>query len=188
MNYREPPEIDKIDFLRTNGLLGVNNSLAYRTHEIERHFHSNERWFGAAVVPAGTTHVADRIGVGVVAFTIDAGNNNWGNWLQVLGSTDTPADPGNVEMDAHRLLVTNAERNATYFVQFAAGVTGVAGLAALTFTEITFQPLSNQIDSAPLNMQSRRALCGTNIWARCMCPLQDTAQLSFFVAIHEYEG
>ena len=131
---QHPPQIEKIDQLACNGLLGASSSLAYRIHEIERHLHSNERWFGAAVVPVGTTHVADRLGVGVVSFQIDAGNNDWGAWIQVLGSNDTPAEAGNVYMDAHRLLVTNTERNATYFVQFSAGVTGAAGLAALTPT------------------------------------------------------
>ena len=36
----------KIDSLATDGLAGVSNSLAYRVHEIEKHFHSEEHWYG----------------------------------------------------------------------------------------------------------------------------------------------
>lgn len=162
----------------------VNN---YGITEIESHLHSNERWYGAAVTPSGETHVADRLGVGVVAFEIDAGNNTWGSWLQILGSSDTPADPGKLYMDVHRVMVVSTERNATYFMQFSAGATGAAGLTALTYTEAVFQPLSNQLDSQPLCMQSRRSASGTKIWARCLCPLQDTAKITFYFGIHEYE-
>ena len=84
----------KIDDLATAGLLGVVNSLAYRVHEIERHLHSGARWFETAAVPDGEVHVADSIGSGAGAFQIDAGNDTWGAWVQVLGSEDTPTVAG----------------------------------------------------------------------------------------------
>lgn len=186
--FRKDQYTKKIDNEAADGLLGVHNSLAYRTHEIERHLHSNERWFGAAVTPSGETHVADRLGVGIVAFLIDAGNNTWGSWLQILGSSDTPAEGTNAYMDIHRLLITNAERNATYFLQLGIGATGQAALDAETYTEVVFQPASNQIDSGPVAIQSRRGATGIKAWARCLCPSQNTAQLSFYHGIHEYEG
>ena len=188
MITRIPSYLTKLDNRATDGLSGVSNSLAYRIAEVERHLHQEERWFGAAASPSGETHVADRIGVGVSAFELDAGNNTWGTWVQILGSTDTPADTGNVAMDVHRVLFTNAEKNATYFLQFGAGDSGAAAITAGTYTEIAFQPASNQIDSGPYNMQSRRADTGTKVWARCLCPGQDTGTLEFYVAIHEYEG
>lgn len=178
----------KIDNEATNGLLGVNNSSAYRIHEIERHLHSNERWFGVAVTPSGETHVADRIGVGVDSFEIDAGNNTWGSWVQILGSSDTPAEGTNANMDLHRILVSSTERNATYFLQLGVGATGQASLDAETYTEVVFQPASNQIDSAPVTVQSRRSDTGVKVWARCLCPGQDTAKINFYFGIHEYEG
>lgn len=65
----------KIDSAASDGLDGVEDSVAYRIHEAERHFHSFERWFGAAVSPDGEVHVADRIGTSVTAFQADGGNN-----------------------------------------------------------------------------------------------------------------
>jgi hypothetical protein len=159
----------------------------YGIYETERHLHSNERWYGAAVTPSGETHVADRIGVGVVAFQIDAGNNNWGSWLQVLGSSDTPADAGGLYFDGHRIQISAAERTAVYFIQFSAAETAAAGLTALTYTEFVYKPASVQGKPAPIVIQTRRAAAGTKLWARCMCPLQNTATLDFFFGVHEYE-
>ena len=103
----------------------------YGIFEIERHIHSVESWFGVAVTPVGETHVADRLGVGVVAFQIDAGNNNWGSWLQILGSNDTPTRTASIYFDPHRLQIEAAERTATYFIQLAEGASGDAGLGRL---------------------------------------------------------
>lgn len=157
--------------------------------EIETHLHSNERWFEKAAIPDGEIHVADRIGTvgGNGAFQIDAGNNAWGAWIQVLGSSDTPADLGKVKFDVHRLEISAAERNAIYFIQMAAGETGAAALAAGNVTEFVIKPLSNQIDSGPIMVQSKRTEAGTKIWVRCMCPGQDTGTLDFFPGIHEYD-
>jgi hypothetical protein len=178
----------KIDNAPTDGLLGTVDSLAYRVHEIKRHLHSNERWYGVATVPNGEIHVADRIGVGINAFQIDAGNNNWGSWLQVLGSSDTPADTGNVYFDGHRIQIEAAEKTETYFVQFSAGATAAAGLAALTYTEFVYRPETVQGKPAPIVIQTRRTAVGIKLWARCLCPGQNTATLDFYFAIHEYEG
>lgn len=181
-------DVSKIDNAPTDGLTGVENSLAYRVHEIERHFHSFESWFETAAVPSGEVHVADRIGDGGGAFQIDAGNDDWGAWVQILGSGDTPARTGAVNFDLHRLEISNTERNATYFMQIAYGASGAAGLAAGIYTEAVFQPASNQVDSGPVTIQCRRHDAGTLVWARCMCPGQNTATLNFYFGLHEYEG
>jgi len=55
-------EINKIDSAASKGLDGIVDSIAYRIHETERHMHSYERWFGAAAVPNGEIHIADRVG------------------------------------------------------------------------------------------------------------------------------
>ena len=180
----------KIDDAPTNGLLGVEDSLAYRVHEIERHLHSYERWVQLAGTPSGTNHRAvsleDADGAG--PFIIDAGNDDWGTWVQLLGSDDTPVVAGSVKMDAHLLLVSAAERNETYFLQVGFGVSGAAVLASGTYSESIFQPSSNQVDNGPVQIQTRRVDSGSLMWARCMCPGQDTATLNFYAGGHEYPG
>lgn len=189
MPLQNPPiDTAKIDKLATDGLAGTNNSLAYRTHEIERHLHSYERWLETAASASGETHVADRIGDGNGAFVLDAGNDDWGAWVQVLGSSDTPVMAGNVKFDLHRIEVSATERNEIYFVQIALSDSGAAALATDDYTEIVFKPASNQIDSGPVMVQTRRKDVGTKVWARCKCPGQNTATMNLFIGLHEYEG
>ena len=183
-------ETDKIDSTASDGLVGTEDSLAYRTNEIERHFHSYESWFELAGTPDAELHVAVRVGEadGAGPFIIDAGNDDWGSWVQILGSDDTPARAGKVKFDQRRLQIAGAERNNTYFLQVACGTSGDAALAAGMYTEAAVTPLSNQIDSSPVVVTERRVNVGTKCWVRCMCPGFDTATLSFYFGIHEYEG
>lgn len=178
---------NKIDNEATLGLLGTQNSLSYRVHEIEKHLHSGARWFESAAVPSGETHVADRIGSGDGAFQIDAGNLTWGPWTQILGSADTPVDSGNVYFDPHQIIVEDTERAATYFVQFSRGDSGAAGLAAGTYTEFIYGA-TVQKDTGIIIAQTGRAPVNAKLWARCMCPGQNTGTLDFYFGIHEYPG
>ena len=188
MPLQNPADTTKIDDKATDGLSGVKNSLAYRVGEIERHLHSHESWFGLAVTPDGETHRADRVGAGVLPFIVDAGTSTWGDWLQILGSSDTPARTAQVSWDFHRLLFTATERNVVYFLQVGFGASGAAALTAGNYTEDVFIPASNQIDAGPISIQTRRHEAGTKVWARCLSYGQDTGTLSFYFGLHEYEG
>lgn len=179
---------DKIDHAATLGLSGVHDSLSYRITELERHIHSYERWFELAGTPAAETHRADAAGTGAGIFQIDAGNDAYGAWLQVLGSSDTPVAAGSAYFDVHRILVTATERSAIYVMQLAFGATGDGAVTAGTYVEIPFAPASNLVDAGPVEVNCRRLAAGTKAWARCICPGQDTATLNFMIGLHEYEG
>ena len=178
---------DLIDNAATTGLTGTANSLAYRVHEIERHFHSAGRWFGKATAASGEDHVADRIGSNNGSFQIDAGNSDWGAWVQILGATDTPADTGKLYFDPHELVITAAERTALYYIQIGRGTSGAAALTAGTYTEFALDE-TDRGGGTIVAVQSGRAPAGSKLWARCMCPGQNTATLDFVIGIHEYEG
>ncbi len=51
----------KVDQAATNGLAGVSNSLAYRVHEIEKHFHSPGYWWGALAGPDETNAIEENV-------------------------------------------------------------------------------------------------------------------------------
>lgn len=173
----------------TDGLSGVDDSLSYRIAEVDRHIHGWERWFGLSGSPSGETHRAQRIGTTVAPFVIDGGNTTWGDWVQVLGSSDTPAVAGQVKFDLHRITVTAIERAASiHLMQFAFGATAADALTANAFTEFVFQPQVVQGRVAPLDMISRRQTAGTKAWARVLVVGQDTGTVSFFIGLHEYEG
>lgn len=183
---------DKIDGVAVNGLTGVSNSLAYKVHEIERHLHSYERWLGLAVTPSGETHRADRITDYTIAnviapFVVDAGNDAWGSWVQVLGSSDTPVDAAKTHFDISYVSFSSNERAGIYFVQFGFGTSAAQAVADSTFTVCTAPfDAPNVFDSDRL--QSRRNAAGTKVWVRCLVPGQNTGLLSFYIGLHEYEG
>ena len=180
-------ETNKIDGEAVDGLLGVHNSLAYKVTEIERHFHSGARWFESATTPDGTVHVADRIGSGDGPIRIDAGDDDWGVWVQVLGSTDTPTKVGNAYFDPHQIIIHDVEKAETYFVQFARGATGDAGVTAGTYTEVVYDA-ANTRNTAIIIVQTGRAPAGALIWARCKITGANTGWLDFYLGLHEYEG
>jgi len=156
-------------------------------YESEHHVHSYERWFGTAVTPDGEVHVADRIGTATTALQIDAGNDTWGSWTQVLGGSDTPATAGMTKYDFHRIFVSATERTAVHFIQFGFGASGAAALSSGDYTEFVFEPSSNQVEEAPIELQGRRQDVGTKVWARAYIPGQNTGTISFFAGLHEYE-
>lgn len=179
----------KIDDQAVNGLLGVENSLAYEVNEIEKHIHNWERWMAAAAVPAGETHVADSISDSQTPFQADAGNDTWGAWLQVLGSSDTPVITAMVKYDLHRLLVVSHEfNNNLYLMQLAFGTSGAAALAAGTYTEVTEVTGGGNTELGPVDILDRRRDAGTKTWVRIWAVGQNTGTLDFLVGIHEYAG
>jgi hypothetical protein len=178
---------DLIDNATTAGLRGTSNSLAYRVAVIERHAHSGGRWFGKAATPSGEDHVADRIGSNNGAFQIDAGNDTWGAWVQIMGATDTPADTGKLYFDPHEIVVSAAERTGLYYIQIGRGASGAAALTAGTYTEFALDE-TDRAGGSIVTVQTGRAPAGSKLWARCMCPGQNTATLDFVIGVHEYEG
>jgi hypothetical protein len=156
-------------------------------HILMSHIHNKERWFGAAVTPSGQTHIADDINTATTWFTADAGNNAWGSWLQILGSSDTPYQVGMTLFDFHRLYVTEIERGGlTHFIQIAWGVDGATALAAGNYTEIVYKPVSAANAETPIQLICNRIPSGTKVWVRVRIPTANTGTFSFYAGIHEY--
>lgn len=182
-------ETDKIDGAAADGLAGIVDSVAYVTAHAEHHQHSFERWLGAAGAPAGETHIADRIGTTSTAFQADAGNDTWGSWLQILGSTDTPITPAMAMYDPHRIMVVALESaNAVHFVQLALGASGADALTAGTYSELVFKPLSVQGQETILMIRTKVVAVTTKAWIRIWVVGQNTSTMDFFIGMHEYEG
>ena len=190
MAFTNQSEINKIDTIAVDGLLGTVDSLSYKVHEIESHIHNWERWFGQAVTPNAEIKVADTLLSGAVTpFQIDAGNNDWGSWVCILGSSDTPTNYAGTytKYDVHSIQVSGNERNAPYLIMFAFGVSGEQALTDRTFT-------AKVLDFDGINAETsfiayiRRQDAGTKMWARCKCPGQNTGTLDFWIGIHEYIG
>jgi len=183
-------DILKIDSLKTDGLEGINNSLAYRVHEIEKHLHNNEKWFGLAAVPNAEIHRADRMDGVILPFTLTAGNNDFGSWVQVLGSSDTPVTTGCLKFDLHRFLVTTTNSTSAFIIQVVKGESAdiAAKLASEDYSEFPYISATNNADSGINDILDTRVSVGEKLWARCACVGQNGTTIAFYFGIHEYIG
>jgi hypothetical protein len=181
----------KIDMAATDGLLGTANSLAYRVHEIERHFHGRERWLGKKAVQTATDW-ADNV---LTPFRAISGNNTYGGDANdealVLGTADTPVMAGNTRFDMHRFMVVGASASTVYKVRFVYGrTTMAAAILAGAYTEIMIMvdPAAAQVPHDVFDVMMPRGESGmTQVWVQAW-NATDNATLDFVIGLHEYEG
>lgn len=182
--------IAKIDGAPVDGLTGTEDSLAYKVEEIEKHLHNREKWFGAAAIASGETHVADRMDGTIVPFRLTAGDSAFGSWVQVLGSSDTPVAVGMAKFDAHRFMVTATNSTNEFIIQIISGESAdiAANLTAEAYTEVPYISATNNADSGISEVMTSRVLAGTKVWARCACVGANGTTLDLNFGIHEYIG
>ena len=181
-------ELDKIDDAAVDGLAGVSNSLAYKVHEIEKHLHSSGSWFGKAAT-ATATHFADRIGPAIDPFQLDAGNETWGDWVQILGADDTPARADQLFFDPHQVIISSVEKAGAYFIQMARGASGTAGFDAGNYTEFVYMADGTGMRGSGItDVQTGRAPAGSLLWARTLLIGENTGTIDFYMGVHEYAG
>jgi hypothetical protein len=178
------PEANKIDNQATDGLLGVEDSLAYKVAEIEQHIHSEERWYGSDGDGTGST--ANNL----TEFQVTAGTGGaYGTEVQILGANDVSASDFSftpAKFDLHRLLITAPSVNdKNYMLQLWCGTT-TFGAASLC-TEVPYRTGSNNAEVAPIELQMSRENVAVKVWARCKCET-DAATLDFLAGIHAYPG
>lgn len=166
---------------------------AEEASEVAHHVHRKERWMGLAGVPDGELHRGDPIGTTRTPFQMDggagAGTGSWGNWLQFVGSTDTPTDGTAVAMDMHRMTVVAVERaNTAYFIQIAWGASGADALAAGDYTEVVYWAGAAVSRAAPVDVGMKRIATGTKMWIRCWAAGADTGTMDFYAGGHEYQA
>lgn len=179
----------KIDDFATEGLAGVNNSLAYRVHEIEKHLHSRGRYWGALAAPDETNAIEANV---ARPFVAASGNNTWGVAIPICGVDDVPVPTGLVKFDAHRLLISDLDDDTTpWRIRFIYG-TGTSGeaITAEQWSEEMIESSAvpgNRAGGTPLDFQMPRLDVGTKMWAQVW---NDTnlEEMSFFWGAHGYIG
>jgi hypothetical protein len=178
---------DYIKDISTPGLGSTVGSLAYTTAEIDRHLHSYWRWYGKLATPSGGK-VAAQLGSENSAFTITAGDNAFGAWVQIADINDTPFELGKAFFDIHKIHIESATGSSTYCIQISFGETGAVGLSSKTYSTIPLTPASNIIDSGPIRTGGIRQAAKTKVWARCKRRGQNGGSIDFYYGFHEYEG
>ena len=173
------------------------NSIYDVVEVLDDHVHHGLRWFGLATTPAAETHKADRQGAGAAGaecgpIVVDAGNDDWGTWTQILGSTDTPCDSGTgTHFDLNTIHVTAYEDTATlYMIQIAfqedAPADDPSASDVYTETQVTSAGVGATARTIPVTVQGNRVVAGTKVWMRTRAPNKSTSTISFYMGLHEY--
>lgn len=172
--------------------MGVGGDLGKRileeTEVIEKHLHNREKWFGLALVPDAELHVADRMAIANNPFLLTAGADDFGAWVQILGSEDTPVTPEMILYEGRRFMVTDTDSTNEFIIQIVAGESAdiAARLAAEEFTETPYISATNSNDSGVGDILSTRIPVGQKAWAKCRCIGASGTILAFYFGIHEY--
>lgn len=177
----------KLDAAATQGLLGVEDSLAYRINEVDRHLHNRVRYWGSDGSPDETTAIAKGVDNPFVAVS---GADTWGTAIPICGTDDVPVPTGDVKFDPHLILVVDTEHTTPYLFRLIWGTgTSAAAIAAEQYTEEMFVtavvgPFGGGV---PVNITARRVDVGTKLWAQ-VWSATDTSEVDFFWGTHGYEG
>ena len=152
--------------------------------KIDGHIHAYEHWLGLAAAPSGETHRADH--ETFTTFQLDAANDDFGAFVQILGSADTPHVAGNNFFDVHELFIDTVERfNANHMLQVAFGPTTATAVANNTLLEIIFRPTGATSQEVALESIGKRHQAGTKVWARVWADGQNTGTVDLLVGITE---
>jgi len=163
----------------------ILDEILHAAEEVEHHVHNYEDSFGLAAVPVGETHRADDMSGTPFQFT--AGNNTWGNWLQILGSEDTPFRSSKTKFDLSFIHIVDANNANVYKIQIAFGASGAAGLAAGAYTEFYYKRAAASNRASQDNILNKRVNVGTKVWARIWCVGASGSTLDAFFGSHEYD-
>jgi len=125
----------------------------------------------------------------IAAFQLTSGNNAFGSWLQVFGSSDTPITSGETKFDLHRILFTDTNSTDPFIIQIVTGESAdiAAKLIAEDFNEFPYISATNNNDSGITELIDKRCDVGEKVWMRCANVGGNGTLLDFYCGIHEYE-
>lgn len=191
------PDTDKIDNKAVNGLSGVANSLAYKVHEIEKHFHNYERWAGKAADQSGVNPWAAMLSSAGMqtSYRCISGTNDYGgdanDEAQVWGLYDTLSVGGvtQTKLDVHRIFITASSITTIWYVRLVYG-TGTLADAITAGQYSTFPVVADAAQGGSIdviiNVMMPRITIGTHkIWVQGKSATNN-ATLDFLVGFHGY--
>jgi hypothetical protein len=173
-----------------NGDLEVfSDGSSKAVHDLQRLKFAYERWYGHAAVTIGTSHWADslslqELGDNLTNFQVDAGNDVWGEWVQIFGSDDLP-DKYTTFKIGRVTIVEYENTDVTHLLQFAFGESADIAIRNDDFTEIIVHTGTNTdfSYSDPIDIPMERVPKGTNVWARNWAQVTNTSTLDFLFSI-----
>lgn len=183
---------DKIDSYAVDGLGGVSNSLAYRLEEIEKHHHSQERWFGKSADQSGNDWGVEG---GLTSYQAISGSGDYGgdadDEAKILGTDDTPVSSGYAYFDMHHMLIVDVSQATPYILRVVWGTGTMAdAITAGQYSTVAVEadPTNPQQSSGlPMPVMMPRVAAGSKLWIQAQ-NATDNATIDFLIGIHEYRG
>ena len=190
-------EMDKIDKISTLGLNGAVNSLSYRVHEIEKHFHNYERWWGKSADQSGVNPWATSLSTAAMrtAFRAISGSAAFGadtnDEAQCWGLYDTLSVGGvaQAKLDFHQMFVTASSVTTIWYIRIVYGSGTLAdAITAGQYTE--FPIVADAAQNGSINIivpvMMPRITIGTHkIWIQGK-NATDNATIDFLIGGHGY--
>ena len=151
--------------------------------EILGESNASEFWFGSDPSPIGEASIATQSSM--TAFQINAGNDDYGDWVQIIGSDDTPIMSNTDDFHVHDYIVTDWQRNnKLHKIQVSFSDTGDGGIAVGAYTEsLWYSPAVTGI-STPVEIGSSKFANGTKVWARVWIDGQVSGTFDFLFGLH----
>ena len=170
----------KVDEKAVLGLLGIHNSLAYKVHEIEKHFHNREHWFGKSAVD---TFLDPDV---LTEWQVTAGDGSaFGDAIQLSNGDEIESGSATKYYDMHKILVTAVSATSKiYKLQFLYG-TGVVGDATIATEVVGYFPATGKSAAIPFIMP--RITCNNKVWIKAACETNG-GTIDFIVGLHIYQG
>jgi hypothetical protein len=132
----------KIDNLAVNGLTGIENSLAYKVNEIEKHFHNTPLYYGSDGAGSCTQD-------GLTVFSLSAGSGAYGQETQIHDGTVIEGGDATKKFDFHEMYITSVgTANRLTYIEFicteqSAGVNLDGATNATNKLDLTGHSLNN---------------------------------------------
>lgn len=185
-------DVNKIDSEEVDGLLGVDDSLAYKVHEIEGHLHSAGRFFGYSGTPNATALLTS-----ITPWNLVSGTGDYGTAVQIfLGDEDFDLPFTPYKFDPHRLFAIDVSADAIYKIRIANSqwtgsahtyATMASAVTANKYTESILQITSTKEPAASIPVQTGRAVYGSKVWAQVWSSTNG-ADIDILLGVHAYIG
>lgn len=161
------------------------------TEIIEHHLHNREHFFGKSADQSGNNWGADTL----TPYQVISGNGVYGadadDEAKVIGSTDTPIEPGHTIFDFREICVIALSSDTVYKIRIIWGTGTMAdAITAKQYSEdmlVTSTDKANKFGGAPFEVRMPKLADGTKVWIQAR-NATDNATIDFFVGFHEYSA
>ncbi len=156
--------------------------------KIDEEAHTPEEFCGANASPVFPTTAADSDTK--TPFVLTGGNDTWGAWLHMIGSTDLPVRTGKVAFDIHEVFISSVSTASAGKIQIGWDLTTSSViLANETYSSVMFRPsgVGVNLSAVPVGLRMPDVPVGTLIFGRCWVFDENGATVSVFLGDHEFD-